>query len=326
MMAAKWKIAICSAVLIGVAATIIIVVHKRHRISLQGAVIREDSDPDKQSPLSDVEITAITGSTVSSATSDSSGMFSLTLPKGFRRRQPVTLEFRHAGYRPLVLHDFASDKLYVARMQPLPAKTTTNPDQPVVVVSNLRLRYTVKKTTEPDVGNEVKTFQIANTGDVPCKGQHPCSPDGKWKAALVHMSVDAGEGNEFRRSRVSCIAGPCPFTRIESETFSSGQRILNVTARDWSDTATFLLEAEVVHPMVSDIVRESYPVIFGRTFSFSLPAGTEGLSLEAEIKDDPIVFPLGPDLFLSWAQCTMAVSSDQNKVYRCELKPGYRFK
>ena len=101
---------------------------------------------------------------------------------------------------------------------------------------------------------------------------------------------------------------------------------MNVVARDWSDTATFLVEAEVVHPMTADLVRESYPVIFGQTLSFSLPASAEGPSIEAEINSEAIVFPLGPDLFLSWAQCTLGTSKDQSKVYHCQLKPGYRFK
>jgi hypothetical protein len=39
-----------------------------------------------------------------------------------------------------------------------------------------------------------------------------------------------------------------------------------------------------------------------------------------------IVFPLGPNLFLSWADCNARVNADQTKVYRCELKPGYRFR
>ena len=89
---------------------------------------------------------------------------------------------------------------------------------------------------------------------------------------------------------------------------------------------TYLLEAEVVHPMVSDIVRRSYPVIFGRTLDFSLPALSEGPSLEAEVNGESVVFPLGPDLFLSWAQCNMALNRDQTRIYRCQLKPGYRFR
>ena len=95
----------------------------------------------------------------------------------------------------------------------------------------------------------MKTFEVANTGNVECRGRKPCSPDGRWKAAAGAMSLDAGPGNEFRNPRVSCIAGPCPFTKIDSDGLANGGRVFNVAVRDWSDPATFLIEAEVVHPM-----------------------------------------------------------------------------
>jgi hypothetical protein len=119
----------------------------------------------------------------------------------------------------------------------------------------------MKATTALNVGSAVKTFEVMNSGNVPCNGRDPCSPDGKWKAAIGSTSLDAGPGNEFRNARASCIAGPCPFTKIEADDLQRGGRSIQVFVRNWSDTATFLLEAEVFHPMVSDIVRESYPVI-----------------------------------------------------------------
>ena len=50
-------------------------------------------------------------------------------------------------------------------------------------------------------------------------------------------------------------------------------------------------------------------------------------TLEAEINGSPMVFPLGPDPSLSWATCTVRTGAEEEKttVYRCELKPGYRF-
>jgi hypothetical protein len=100
---------------------------------------------------------------------------------------------------------------------------------------------------------------------------------------------------------------------------------LKVTAEAWSDTATFLVEAEVTHTRVADMVRYSYPVIFGPGMNFILPAGAEGPSIEATLNGDNIVFPLGPALILSWATCTEEVSPEQTRIYRCELKPGYKF-
>ena len=101
--------------------------------------------------------------------------------------------------------------------------------------------------------------------------------------------------------------------------------MITVSARNWSDTTTFLLEAEVVHPMVSQIVHESYPVIFGQGLNFTLPSSAEGVSIEAELDGQMIIFPLGPALFLSWANCNARVNPDQTRVYRCDLKPGYQF-
>jgi hypothetical protein len=319
-----WAMAI--AVLAGALTAVLVAIHKAQPITIKGAVLSQDTDPQKQLPVADVQITGTDGSALSSAQSDSSGFFSLTLRRGLRRRQPLTLHFRHPGYQPLDLNEFVSDQIYLARMVPISHETRAQTDRPEVAVSNVRVRYSVKATTEADVGSAVKTFQVANVGDVPCKGRHPCSPDGKWKAALSSATLDAGDGNEFRNARVSCIAGPCPFARVEFEDLARGGRKVNVSVRNWSDTTTFLVEAEVVHPMVSDLVRESYPVIFGRALNFSLPVSAEGPSIEAEINGESIVFPLGPDLYLSWADCHVRVDKDQAKAYRCELKPGYRFK
>ena len=323
------KIAISAIVIAGLAgalAAVLVAIHRAQPITIKGAVLSQDPDPQKQLPIADVEITGTDGSTASRAESDSSGFFSLTLRRGLRRRQPLTLHFRHPGYQPLDLNEFVSDQIYLARMVPISHETHVQSDHTDVAVSNIRVRYSVKTTTEADVGSAVKTFQVANVGDVPCKGRHPCSPDGKWKAALSSSSLDAGDGNEFRNARVSCIAGPCPFSRVEFEDLSRGGRKVSVSVRNWSDTTTYLVEAEVVHPMVSDLVRESYPVIFGRALNFSLPLSAEGPSIEAEINGELIVFPLGPDLYLSWADCHARIDKDQAKAYRCELKPGYRFK
>ncbi len=315
-----------TAVLTTIVTLVLVAVHKARPVTLKGAVLSQDEDPQKQLPIADVEITGSNGAAVSNATSDSSGFFSLTLPKELRIRQSVKLKFRHPDYQPLDLNEFVGNKLYIVHMIPLPRPTRPAPKQPETVISNVRVRYSVKSTAEANVGSAVKTFEVVNKGNVPCLGHQPCSPDGKWKATVGETTLDAGEGDEFRNARVSCIAGPCAFTRIEFQTLSHSGRVLNVAARNWSDTATFLIEAEVVRPMVSDIVRESYPVIFGPSLNFSMPPSAEGLSLRADVNAEPIVFPLGPDLHLSWANCHVRVDKDESRTYRCELKSGYRFK
>jgi hypothetical protein len=297
--------------------------HRRQPVTLRGAVLQQDRDPNKQLPLAEVEIVATNALGSAVSVSDSSGAFSLTLPKGLRRRQQVLLQFRRKDYRPLDVDDFIGDKVYIARMVPVREETVSDAHS-ASFVSNARIRYSVKATTEANIGTAVKTFQVVNDGNMPCNKRPPCSPDGKWKATIGSLSLDAGEGNEFRNARISCIAGPCPFTKVEQESLSAERRHFNVAVRDWSDTTTFLLEAEVVHPMTSDMIRETYPVIFGRTVNFSLPRAAEGPSIEAEIDGESIVFPLGPDLIVRWANCHVGIDKDQSKTYRCELKPGYQ--
>ena len=317
-------ITIWAVVVFGILALSILFFNRRKPVTLRGAVLQQDRDPNKQLPLAGVQITAINALGEGHSLSNSAGFFSLTLPKGLRRRQAVLLQFRHKDYQPLDWNDFVGDQIYVARMIPLHQDADTK-SHPPSMISNTRIRYSVKATTEANIGSAVKTFQAVSTGNMPCKKRPPCSPDGKWKAEMGAVSLDAGDGNEFRNARIACIAGPCPFTKVDEDNLSPDRRHFNVAVRNWSDTATFLVEAEVVHSMNSDMVRETYPVIFGRALNFSLPASAEGPSIEAEIDGVPIIFPLGPDLILRWADCHMDMDREQSKTYRCELKPGYRF-
>jgi hypothetical protein len=293
-------------------------------LSVQGAVIRQDSDVRKETPIADVEISAANVFAATYCKSDSSGFFWLDLPKGSAPGQPVALVFRHPGYQALELNATAGSRDYVARMTPI-VQEAHDAHHPEMVISNVDVRYSIKSTSESNIGSVVKTFPAVNTGNVPCNRRWPCSPDEKWKASVGSISLDAGQGNEFRNARVSCIAGPCPFTKVRSQQFSNHGRSLEVSVLDWSDTATFLLEVEVDRVMSSNTGRESYPVIFGSALNFALPVGAEGVFIEAELNGAPIVFPLGPDLILSWADCNTRVNNDRTNAYRCALKPGYRF-
>jgi hypothetical protein len=296
---------------------------KRQPISLHGAVVVQDVDPRKQLPIGGVSVSA-DDPVPSASKTDSSGFFVLDLPRPIRRGRPIVLHFRHPQYRPLDLKDYVGNQLYVVHLIPLEIAPKPK-DQPAIKVANLRIRYTVKAMTEINVGSAVKTFEVENKGNVPCKNQHPCSPDGKWKATLGSATLDAGVGNEFRSARASCIAGPCPFTKVEANRPSLGGQILTLSVRDWSDTATFLLEAEVFRPMISQMEHWSYPAIFGDGFSFTLPSAAESVSMEADVDGQTIIFPLGPSLFLSWANCDGGTNPDQGRIYRCSLKQGYRF-
>jgi hypothetical protein len=314
-----------AALLLGGVAVLIIQIRHRKPLVLRGAVTVKNTDTRKEVPIADVEVSVTNDIPVSATKTDASGFFSITLPWRIRRGHSITLKFHHPDYLPLNQRDFVGDQLYVTHLTPRPRPPMTGAKGPETTVGNLKVRYSIKNFTVISVGSAVKTFQVENRGNIPCRGQHPCSPDGKWKAAIGSASLDAGPGNEFRNARVSCIAGPCPFTRIQDEGLAEGGQTITVSARDWSDTATFLMEAEVFHPMETSIVHESYPVIFGPTLNFTLPADAEGICIESDLNGERIVFPLGPNLFLSWASCNARVNPDQTKVYRCELKPGFRF-
>jgi hypothetical protein len=303
----------------------------RQSIPIEGAVIQRDTDTKKQLPIDDVVITASDGVNTATTRSQASGYFKLVLMREELSSQLVVVNFRHPAYEPLDLNVErerleAQNDLYIAAMVAI-AKKPAESSRSQSVVSNIRVRYTINSRTETNVGSAVKTFQVVNQGNVPCDHVTPCSPDGKWKAAFTSASLDAGADNVFDNVRASCIAGPCPFTQIDSSGFAHGGRNIRVLALNWSDTATFLMEAEVFHTAISSNVRKLYPVIFGRTLNFTLPPTEEGVSLEAEIDGSPMVFPLGPDPYLSWATCTVRTGTEKEKtaVYRCELKPGYRF-
>jgi hypothetical protein len=313
--------------LVGVAVALVIQV--RHAsVMLSGVVLRQDPDPRKQLPIPNVKIMATGGGRSVEGASDTSGLFRLKLPNGGWREQPVSLSFRHPEYKPTEitspLKDELTGELYTVRMTPVPA-----PDAPAsaheTAVKDVRIRYSEKTSSTVNVGSTAKTFTISNTGNIPCAGHPPCSPDGKWKAAVGGVTIDAGQGQQFRNARVSCIAGPCPFTKVETGAIPQPGRTITVTVSDWSDTVTFLVEAEVTRDTPIDAIRQAYPAIYGRSMSFTLPSSAEGPSIEADLSGAEIVFPLGPALQLSWAECTLQVGAVETKLYRCELKPGYQF-
>ncbi|MGA2350462.1 MAG: hypothetical protein ABSF70_08535 [Terracidiphilus sp.] len=301
-------------------------------IRIKGAVIRRDVDARRELPIAGVDVTVSDGMRSATTQSEVSGYFNIPFQGSVWPGQSMTLSFRHPAYRPLDLKlqgglRRAAGKLYIAAMEPVSLSVDSISNRAPLLVSNVRIRYTINTQRKVNIGSAVKTFQVVNVGNLTCEPVSPCSPDGKWKATVGSEVMDAGVDNEFSNVRASCIAGPCPFTRIDSTGFVNGGRKISISALDWSDTTTFLLEAEVFHTTNVSEVRESYPVVFGRTLNFTLPPTQEGVSIEADIGGEAMVFPLGPNLYLSWATCAARTNSDPEKttVYRCELKSGYRF-
>src|SRR5664279_3475012 len=130
----------------------------RKPITIQGAVIVQDTDSRERLPIAGVEITCRTDAVVATGKSDPSGLFKIQLPKSLRRGEAVTLEFRHSGYQPLDLPEFVADKLYVVDMAPA-AQTLDRPaNQPTTMVGSLRVRYSIKAMTTVNIGSAAKPF------------------------------------------------------------------------------------------------------------------------------------------------------------------------
>jgi hypothetical protein len=294
--------------------------------SVAGAVLIADTDPRKQLPLPNVEITGEVRGVTARTWSDATGFFRLTWPTGLWWGQALRLQFRDADYQPLATTESLTHELYIARLTPAHSGQGGDAGAQETTLANLRIRYSTKAINTVDVGTSSQTFEVANTANVPCHLRRICSPDGRWVATLGSFHMDAGAGQEFQNARVSCVAGPCPFTSIETDDFLRGGRRISGKVRAWSDTVTFLVEAEVERTALSDMIRQSYPSIFGRTMTFTLPPGGEGPSIQADVNGTGIVFPLGPALILSWASCNLQVTADHSKLYSCALKPGYRFR
>jgi hypothetical protein len=284
-------------------------------------------------PIAGALVTASHGASSLTTQSDASGYFKIAFPGIVWPGQTLVLSFQHPDYQPLNLSipiRFRSEtrQLVIAAMEPVPIQAGNSSTAAPAIVSNVKVRYTVNSQSAVNIGPALKVFEVVNRGNVPCRRQAPCSPDGYWKASTGSAELDAGPGDEFRNARASCIAGPCPFTLIDSSGFANDGRVIRASALDWSNTATFLLEAEVFHVGIVSNVRELYPVVFGRTLQFNLPPTQEGVSFEAEIDGVPMVFPLGPDLYLSWATCTVRSGGseiEKSTAYQCQLKPGFRF-
>ena len=288
--------------------------------SVTGVVLRQDIAPRNQAPIQGAQIRTAGGM----AKSSGDGLFHLNLSPRLHAGEPMSFEIDHPKYETLETSVVASDELYVFYLKPAPAPGPPPATENEVTVTNPRVRYTVTETSTANVGSAAETFEVVNQGNIPCNGERICSPDGRWRATIGGKSLDAGNENSFDDVRVTCIAGPCPFTRIEKDGFSSGGRHIEVQVRNWSDTTTFLLEGEVTHTLTSDLVRLSYPARFGEALDFTMPLTAEGPSIEATVGGEDIIFPISPTYQLTWATCSVTSAAQGAKLFHCDMKRGYR--
>jgi hypothetical protein len=315
--------------LVAIAAAALLVVRRMRTHTVQqmiGAIVAQNENPYLQRPIGGVVIHARSEEGEVKTTSETSGFFRLHFAPPVTAGSSVMIAVKHPDYNAYTGTMLAGDQISVIRLTPTARQPATAPVGQEIRIANIRVRYATLSTSTSTVGSAVRTFDIVNTGNVPCPGKEPCSPDRKWKAAVQSLTLETGEKDKhFRNVRVSCIAGPCPFSSIDRDRFSRGGKTISVSVRNWSDTVTYLVEAEVAMTMESELIRYAYPMTFGRAMNFTVPAAASGLSIEAEVGGSEIVFPLGPEMRLSWAACRLQSGPEGSKQYRCELKPGYRF-
>src|SRR5262249_20280168 len=139
-------------------------------LTLKGAILRKDSDPRKEMPISDVVVTANKFMATAEAASDSTGFFSLPLLRRVRTGDPITLHFRHPDYKPLDVKDYAGDQLYIAHLEPLKPEVRPQISGPEIVIANVVARYTVKTNTSANVGSAVKFLEGEKRGHVSRSG------------------------------------------------------------------------------------------------------------------------------------------------------------
>src|SRR5579864_6335097 len=159
-----------AAIILGIAAVVIIQLRHRKPLVLRGAVTVNSSDSRKEVPIADVVVSVSNDVAQGTGKTDASGYFSITLPPSVRRGHSIILRFRHPDYLPLDQRDFVGDQLYVSHLAPRPRPPMTGARGPETTVGNLKVRYSIKNFTVISVGSAVKTFQVENRGNVPCRG------------------------------------------------------------------------------------------------------------------------------------------------------------
>ncbi|MFL6447222.1 MAG: carboxypeptidase-like regulatory domain-containing protein [Bryobacteraceae bacterium] len=298
-------------------------------ITLEGSVLKQDADPSKRTPIPGVAVTATRGETVATSETDPTGYFHVSLSRGIDTGADLSLTFAKTAYKTVQMTPGnPGDQLYIVQMEPVAPPPVRAPREQVpakiTTIKDVRVRYSFKEDSTISVGTIAKEFMAPNKGNIPCRGLKPCSPDGKWKATLTILPLYTDPGNQFRNVRVSCIAGPCHFLRVDPPVIERSTT-LKISVLNWSDTSAFLVEGDVVRTMVTNIVRQSYPFILGNTMNFALPPTSEAVSIEASVDGKFVVFPLGPTLQLPWADCNVDTSKGGDKTFRCQLKAGYQF-
>ena len=167
---ALWAVTIFLIVGTGVGTIIgIRVYRKRHMpIRVSGAVLAQNPDTRKQTPIANVEVISRDGLTMGSAKSDFTGHFVLTMRPSVKAGQHIQLAFRHPDYQPVDTDEPLNGDLYVVRMTPVHGEVEETLNEAEVGVTNVLVQYSTEVSRTENIGSAAKTLQIVNTGNVPC--------------------------------------------------------------------------------------------------------------------------------------------------------------
>ena len=130
----RWKIATVVVALGAASAITAMLTLRQPSITLEGAVILDSTDQQKQSPIAGVSITVDREDAPAPvAETNFAGYFRLRLPPTVVSGESITLQLRHPDHQPLDVEVAAAEQLYVLRMSSAHSDEQPPPARPDIV-------------------------------------------------------------------------------------------------------------------------------------------------------------------------------------------------
>jgi hypothetical protein len=127
--------------------------------------------------------------------------------------------------------------------------------------------------SEREVGPMESGATSVNNRNLPCGNASTCSPDRKWRASVIGLTVDAGEGRVLRGAHVTCVGMP-PYERTMVEQLKLGNDQQRDIARayEWA-FANVCAHSQVTHaPVDGGSVVKAQVLSWGRPTHFVVRA------------------------------------------------------
>jgi hypothetical protein len=155
--------------------------------------------------------------------------------------------------------------------------------------------------SEREVGPMESGATSANNRNVACGNATDCSPDRKWRASSIELTMDAGEGRVFRGAHVTCVGMPpyeraiveqlergkgeqrkiarayewasanaCAYSRVTQAPVDGGRKV-SAQVLSWGRPTHFVLRATVVEPQTTVDTTQRWTIEYGPTFLVRVP-------------------------------------------------------